>query len=291
MKKLLTVLLLCLMGMSILSGCSSEGDAGTTPPADADGTAEGGDAQEETGEGQSAQGQLTDDGKFVMGLDDAFAPMGFRDDDGNIVGFDIDLAAEVCDRLGLELVPQPIDWDSKEMELDNGNIDCIWNGFSITPEREESMTMSVPYIANSQVIIVKKDSGITAKEDLAGKEIGVQKGSSAKDAVEGDELNGMISQMSEYPTNVDAFNDLMAGRVSAVVADVIIAKYYLATDAYSDLEIIGDALAPENYGIGFKKGNTQLKDAVEGALREMVADGTAAEISTKWFGEDIMAIQ
>ena len=286
MKKLLTILLVCLMGLTILAGCANNDAGTTTPPANTDGGSQP-EGEGTEGDGQGAEADKT----FVMGLDDAFAPMGFRDDDGNIVGFDIDLATEVCKRLGYELVLQPIDWDSKEMELNNGNIDCIWNGFSITDERLESMTMSVPYIANAQVIIVKKDSGIAAKEDLAGKEIGVQKGSSAKDAVEGDDLAGVISQMSEYPTNVDAFNDLMAGRVSAVVADVIIAKYYLATDAYADLEIIGDALAPEDYGIGFKKGNTELKDAVEGALREMVADGTAAEISAKWFGEDIMAIK
>ncbi|MEA4891415.1 MAG: amino acid ABC transporter substrate-binding protein [Peptococcaceae bacterium] len=278
MKKLLTILLICLMGMTILAGCGD--DAATAP--DNNGGAAGG----ETPEGQGEAGR-----KFVMGLDDSFAPMGFRDENGNIAGFDVDLATEVCKRLGYELVLQPIDWDSKEVELDTGNIDCIWNGFSVTPERQESMEMSVPYIANAQVIITKKDSGITAKADLAGKEIGVQKGSSAKDAVEGDELIDIIGKMSEYPTNVDAFNDLVAGRLSAVVADVVIAKYYMGTDAYAGLEIIGDALAPEDYAVGFKKGNTELKDAVEGALKEMVADGTAAQISTKWFGEDIMVIK
>ena len=226
--------------------------------------------------------------KFVMGLDDSFAPMGFRDDRGNIVGFDVDLAREVTKRLGMELILQPIDWDSKEMELSSGNIDCIWNGFTITPERQANMEMTAPYIANNQMILVMANGSITTKADLTGKEIGVQKGSSALDAVNDDELAGMVSLVSEYPQNVDAFNDLKAGRLAAVVADEIMARYYLATDAYKDLILLDDALAPEEFGVGFKKDNFALRDAVQAVMNLMVKDGAAGKISADWFGKDVM---
>ncbi|MDR1193180.1 MAG: amino acid ABC transporter substrate-binding protein [Peptococcaceae bacterium] len=284
MKKGLTIgiLLLLLLGLATvgLAGCGGQGGSGTQSgdgPADGGTPADGGQSQ-----GGTAGGQL------IMGLDDTFAPMGFRDDAGEIVGFDVDLAKEVAARLGRELVPQPIDWDSKEMELSSGNIDCIWNGFTINAARLESMEMSDPYIANNQVIVVAADGGIGGKADLAGMEIGVQKGSSALDAVTADELASMVNMISEYPQNVDALNDLKAGRLAAVVADEIMARYYLATDAFQDLILLDESLAAEEYGIGFKKGNTALRDEVQGALDQMVADGTAGEISRAWFGEDIM---
>lgn len=243
--------------------------------------------------GQEQPGNTTPEEGFkverlVVGLDDSFAPMGFRDDAGEIVGFDVDLAKEVGVRLDCEVVFQPIDWDSKEMELESGNIDCIWNGFTITPERSAAMEMSRPYIANAQVIMIDPATGITSKADLAGKEIGVQKGSSALEAVNNDELKGMVSAVSEYPQNVDAYNDLKLGRIAAVVSDKILARYYLETEAYEGLTLLDEALAAEEYGIGFKKGNTQLRDAVQGALDEMIADGAAARISEDWFGEDII---
>jgi polar amino acid transport system substrate-binding protein len=275
MKKILAMSLMILLTFGLLAGCGQQAaggqnQAGQTPAGDA---------------GKEAEFKVE---KLVVGLDDTFAPMGFRDDAGNIVGFDIDLAKEVGVRLGAEVVFQPIDWDSKEMELESGNIDCIWNGMTITEERKANMEMSDPYIANNQLIMVDPASGIKSKADLAGKEIGVQKGSSALDAVNSDELKDMVSKISEYPANVDAFNDLKIGRLSAVVADEIMARYYLGTDAYKGLTLLEESLAAEEYGIGFKKGNTQLRDAVQAALDEMVADGKAGEISTKWFGEDIM---
>jgi len=261
-----------LLAFGLLAGCGGQQTSGQEPAAnnEAEGTEE------------------FKIEKLVVGLDDTFAPMGFRDEKGEIVGFDIDLAKEVAARLGAEVVFQPIDWDSKEMELESGNIDCIWNGMTITEERKANMEMSDPYIANNQVILIDPASGIKSKADLAGKEIGVQKGSSALEAVNSDELKDMVSLVSEYPSNVDAFNDLKIGRIAAVVADEIMARYYLTTDAYKDLELLDESLAAEEYGIGFKKGNTQLRDAVQKALDEMIADGTAGQISTKWFGEDIM---
>ena len=272
MKKIISLSLIMLLAFGLLAGCGGQQTSGQEPAAnnEAEGTEE------------------FKIEKLVVGLDDTFAPMGFRDEKGEIVGFDIDLAKEVAARLGAEVVFQPIDWDSKEMELESGNIDCIWNGMTITEERKANMEMSDPYIANNQVILIDPASGIKSKADLAGKEIGVQKGSSALEAVNSDELKDMVSLVSEYPSNVDAFNDLKIGRIAAVVADEIMARYYLTTDAYKDLELLDESLAAEEYGIGFKKGNTQLRDAVQKALDEMIADGTAGQISTKWFGEDIM---
>ncbi len=282
MKKWIAIVMIAVLALGLISGCGSKPVESSNPPA-----SQGGQ-QEQASQPEKQDGaKPSDPGKLVMGLDDSFAPMGFRDEKGEIVGFDVDLAKEVAQRLGRELVLQPIDWDSKEMELASGNIDCIWNGFTINEERLASMEMSAPYIANSQMILVL-DSNIKSKADLTGKEIGVQKGSSALDAVNSDELAKQVSKISEYPQNVDAFNDLKAGRLAAVVADEIMARYYLSTDAYKDLRLLDEALAPESYGIGFKKGNMELRDAVQVALYEMIYDGTAAGISEKWFGKDIM---
>lgn len=281
MKKWIAIVMMAVMALGLIGGCGSAPAESSNPPASQGGQEEATQPQEQNG------AKPSDSGKLVMGLDDSFAPMGFRDEKGEIVGFDVDLAKEVARRLNRELVLQPIDWDSKEMELASGNIDCIWNGFTINEERLANMEMSAPYIANSQMILVL-DSNIKSKADLAGKEIGVQKGSSALDAVNSDELGKQASKISEYPQNVDAFNDLKAGRLAAVVADEIMARYYLSTDAYKDLALLDEALAPESYGIGFKKGNTELRDAVQVALYEMIYDGTAAKISEEWFGKDIM---
>lgn len=276
MKKFLIVSLTFLLVLGMLAGCGQK--AATTETA----------AATQPAATEPAASEFKID-KLVVGMDDTFAPMGFRDDKGEIVGFDVDLAKEVGKRLGCEVVFQPIDWDSKEVELESGNISCIWNGFTITEERSAAMEMTKPYLANRQMIMVDPNSGIKAKADLTGKEIGVQKGSSALDAVNADaELMKMVSKVSEYPANVDAYNDLKIGRIAGVVSDEILARYYLGTEAYKGLVLLDDSLAAENYGVGFKKGNTELRDAVQKALDDMIADGTAAQISTTWFGKDIM---
>ncbi len=274
MKKFLFVSLTFLLVLGMIAGCGQKAATTEQPAATT------------TAAATTAEFKID---KLVVGMDDTFAPMGFRDDKAEIVGFDVDLAKEVGKRLGCEVVFQPIDWDSKEVELESGNISCIWNGFTITEERSAAMEMSEPYIANSQMIMVDPAAGIKSKADLAGKEIGVQKGSSALDAVNADaDLMKMVSKVSEYPSNVDAYNDLKIGRIAAVVSDEILARYYLSTEAYKGMVLLEDKLAAENYGVGFKKGNTELRDAVQGAMDEMIADGTAAKISTQWFGKDIM---
>lgn len=228
-----------------------------------------------------------DDQTFVVGLDDSFPPMGFRDENNEIVGFDVDLAKEVGERLGMEVVLQPINWDTKELELDSGNIDVIWNGLTITEERKEVMDFTAPYLENDQVIVVKNDSAIASKADLAGKNIGVQKGSSAFDAFTADAISTQVAELTEYPENVSALADLGIGRIDAVIVDSIVARYYI-TSENAEFKILDESLAPEQYGVAVKKGNTELLDQIQEALDAMNEDGTAAEISTNWFGEDII---
>jgi polar amino acid transport system substrate-binding protein len=223
----------------------------------------------------------------VVGLDDSFPPMGFRDDKNEIVGFDVDLAKEVGKRLGMEVVLQPINWDTKELELDSGNIDVIWNGLTITDERKQAMDFTKPYLQNDQVIVVKKDSPIKTKADLAGKNIGVQKGSSAYDAFTADPISQQTASLNEYPENVSALSDLGIGRIDAVIVDSIVARYYITSEK-ADYVVLSESLSPELYGVGIKKGNTELQKKIQDAMDAMIADGTAASISTKWFGEDII---
>jgi ABC-type amino acid transport substrate-binding protein len=166
---------------------------------------------------------------LVMGLDDSFPPMGYRDESNNIVGFDVDLAKAVAKKLGVELVLQPIDWSAKELELSSGNIDCIWNGLTRTADREKEMLLSRTYLANNQVIVVKEGSGIKAKANLSGKKVGVQTGSSAEEALGKDAIASQVKETVQYADNVTALQDLKIGRINAVVLDEIVARYYIST--------------------------------------------------------------
>ncbi len=223
---------------------------------------------------------------FIMGLDDSFPPMGFRDDNNEIVGFDIDMAKEVTKRLGMELKLQPIDWASKELELNTGKITCIWNGLSVSPAREEAMTLSKPYLANKMIIITNQDSALNTKADLEGKKVGLQTGSTAVAALEKDPISKKLTQVT-YENNVLALTDLNIGRIDAVVMDEVVARYMISKSG-NLYKVLNDSFNEEYYAIAFKKGNTELKDKVEKALAEMAADGTSSEISKKWFGEDIV---
>lgn len=180
--------------------------------------------REITDTGDGSLQYIKDKGTLILGLDVGFEPMGFYDDKGEIVGFDIDLAKEVAEKLGVELVLQPISWDAKEMELENKSIDVIWNGMSITPERTEAMNISKPYLANRMIIIVAADSGIKTKADLAGKTVACQAGSSALDAInaEPDVVATFGELISTYSDNPTAFLDLKSGRVDALVVDEVV---------------------------------------------------------------------
>lgn len=231
----------------------------------------------------AAPAQSAEDNEFVVGFDAEFPPYGYKDDSGEYVGFDLDLAAEVCERRGWELVKQPIDWDAKDMELSAGTIDCIWNGFTING-REDFYTWSVPYVDNSQVFVVAEGSGIESIDDLAGKVIGVQKESSALAALMDEantELMESFASMNQYADYNTGFMDLEAGAIDVLAMDVGVANYNISQrgGGYTVLE---EQLATEQYGIGFLRGNTALKDLVEETLMEMVKDGTFMEIAEKY---------
>ena len=228
-------------------------------------------------------------GTLIVGFDQDFPPMGFVGDNGEYTGFDLDLAKEVASRLGLEYKAQPVAWDSKDMELESGNIDCIWNGFTITG-REDDYTWTTPYMANMQVFVVANDSDIKSQADLAGKVVEVQADSSAEAALkENQDLANTFGQLLTTPDYNTAFMDLEQGAVDAVAMDVIVAGYQIK-QRNADFKILDDSLSEEEYGVGFKKGNTELRDKVQGALEEMAADGTLAKISDEWFGEDVTTI-
>lgn len=231
--------------------------------------------------------------KFVLGLDDTFAPMGFRDDNNNIVGFDIDLAQAVCDKLGKKLVLQPIVWDAKENELNTGNIDCIWNGLSITDANQESMLMTPAYMANEISLVVPSDSPIASMADMAGKKLAVQSGSSAETTLSEDtnkEFKDSLGQINPFDSYQTALMDMDSGNSDAVLMDSVMANYYISEQG-KDWKVLGDTLLEDKYGIGFRKDDKELCDAVWNALKELKKDGTVEKISKKWFGADITTIE
>ena len=227
---------------------------------------------------------------LIVGLDDTFAPMGFKDESGEIVGFDVDLAKAMGEKLGKAIEFQSIDWSMKETELNAGNIDFIWNGYSISDERKEQVDFSTPYLKNRQIIITLADSEINTKADLAGKTVAAQTGSTAVDAIEAEpEVLATFKDGKPvtYESNNDVLMDLEAGRVDAAVADEIIVRYYLSKKGEDKFKILDENFGDEEYGVGMRKGDTTMVEAFNKAYEELKADGTVAEISTKWFGEDI----
>ena len=282
-KRLLSAVMASAMVLSLAAcgGAKTETTAAETTAEKKEETTTAGTTAAETAEAAG--------GTLIVGFDQDFPPMGFVGDNGEYTGFDLDLAKEVASRLGLEYKAQPIAWDSKDMELESGNIDCIWNGFTITG-REDDYTWTTPYMANKQVFVVANDSDIKSQADLAGKVVEVQADSSAEAALkENQDLANTFGQLLTTPDYNTAFMDLEQGAVDAVAMDVIVAGYQIK-QRNADFKILDDSLSEEEYGVGFKKGNTELRDKVQGALEEMSADGTLAKISDEWFGEDVTTI-
>jgi polar amino acid transport system substrate-binding protein len=230
--------------------------------------------------------KLKEKGKFVVGLDDAFPPMGFKEN-GEIVGFDIDMAKAAAKKMGVEVEFKPVVWDTIIGDLDKGTIDMVWNGMSITPERQEKVLFTTPYMKNTQAIVVKADSAITKKADLNGKKVGYQAGSSAKKAFGREKALFDSCTKTEYAQNDLALVDLELGRVDAVVVDIIVAGYYM-TKKPNIYKILDDNFGGEYFGVALRKTDFELLRALQTALDDMKADGTSAEISKKWFGEDIV---
>ena len=298
MKKSVMVMAAALGLMAMVSGCSGQA-AGNTAAETAETTGKAADttaaeadadtsADTKAPEAEASEAGAAG-GTFTVGFDQEFPPMGFVGDDGEYTGFDLEVAKAVAERLGLEFVPQPVDWAAKDMELESGNIDCIWNGFTMTG-REDDYTWSEPYMANTQVFVVAKDSGIASQADLAGKIVECQVDSSAEAALK--EVPDLTATFKQLLTTADynsAFMDLEQGAVDAIAMDVIVAGYQIQ-QRNADFIILEDSLSAEEYGVGFKKGNTELRDKVQATLEEMAADGTLKSVSEKWFGEDVTTI-
>lgn len=293
-KRLISIALASVMALS-LAGCGGSA-GGTTTAADtsapADTTAQASSEDTTAADDTSTEAAKTAadaGGTLIVGFDQDFPPMGFIGNDGEFTGFDLELAQEVAKRLGLEYKPQPIAWDAKDMELEAGNIDCIWNGFTMTG-REDDYAWTEAYMANTQVFVVAKDSGIASQADLAGKVVECQVDSSAEAALK--EVPDLTATFKDLLTTADyntAFMDLEQGAVDAIAMDVIVAGYQIQ-QRNADFIILDDSLSAEEYGVGFKKDNTELRDKVQKTLEEMAADGTLKGISEKWFGEDVTTI-
>lgn len=270
----------------MLTGCGTS--AGNEDSVDTDAA----DTSAEISAEDNSLQKVLDSGKFVLGLDATFKPMGYTDENDQIVGFDIDVAEEVCSRMGVELVKEPINWDTKEQDLEVGKIDCIWNGMSINASRQEQMNLSDPYMKNSMVFVVAGNSEAASQADLAGKNIAVQNGSSAQEILEDSELctGDNPVNVTAMATNVEALQQLELNLVDAVFLDSVVANYEI-TSAGKDYKVLPDGLEEEEYAIGFRKSDQALRDEVQKILGEMKADGKLGEISTKWFGSDITTVE
>ena len=272
-KFVLCVLLLALLAsLALMTGC------GNNDAQDGDTDADGQDTAKET---------------LVVGLDDTFAPMGFRDEQGNLVGFDIDLATAVADELGMQAEFKPIDWNAKEMELKAGTIDCVWNGMSITPERQENMALTNKYLNNKIVLMALADSDIdvTSAADLADLKIGTQVDSSALQMLMANEAyESFKDNISEYETYDTAIMDLKAGRVDVIAVDQVLGEY-TNNNLGGEMKECTYSLGDDYYVIGFEKSNTALRDKVNDAIKAVIDSGKAAEISSKWFGKDIVVFE
>lgn len=275
-----TAVLMAAAMVFTMAGCGSSKDADTS-------------AKKET-KTEDSKDKENSDKQFIVGFDAEYPPYGYKDDNGEYVGFDLDLAQEVCARNGWELVKQPIDWDSKDMELNSGSIDCIWNGFTMTG-CEDDYTWSKPYVDNSIVVVVKEGSGIEKKEDLAGKVVAVQADSSGLAALTDEEDNeenlklaasfSDLQQVADYNT---AFMNLEAGAVDAIVVDIGVADYQL--ESRTGFVMLDDKIRTEQYAVGFKLGNEELRDQVQSTLDEMVKDGTFDDIAKKWDLSDMVCL-
>lgn len=259
-RKLALVLSVILMASTLMVGC---GDSSETSSSDERDT-------------------------LIVGFDAEYPPYGYMDDDGEYTGFDIEMAKLVCESLGWECVLKPIDWDSKDLELESGTIDCIWNGFSVTEDRLDQYAWSVSYVDNSQVIVVPVSSGITSLDEIAGLDVIVQAGSAALEALNADDCAdwtatfGSLSEVADYNT---AFMNMEAGAADAVAVDIAVAEYQLSIREEGEYVILDEAFYSEPYAIGFRVEDTDLRDLIDEEYMKLVEDGIYEELAVQ-FGID-----
>ncbi len=272
-KRLLTILLVAVMAAGsifVFTGCGSK----------------------ESSSSDGGWKYIKDKGRLVVGLDDTFAPMGFRDKDDKLVGFDIDLARAVGKEMDIKIKFRPIDWDAKESELKSKKIDCIWNGMSATKERQKSMALSNKYL-NNKIVIMSYDKGlnVTKASQLKNYNVGTQAGSAALDTLKANkDYDSFQDKVKEYKSYDDAMLDMKAGRIDCIVIDEVLGEYknnksdqkmYLSDYNFGD----------DYYAIGFRKSDTELRDKVNDAIKAVIDSGEAAKISKKWFGKDIVVFE
>ena len=274
MKKKLAVLLAASLAvLMVMTGCGSNGDAEKD---------NGGDKQQET-----------EKKTFTVGFDAEYPPYGYMDENGEYTGFDLELAEAVCEMEGWELVKKPIDWNAKDMELNSGSIDCIWNGFTMNG-REDDYTFSIPYVDNTQVIVVSEASGIKTLEDLAGKVVGVQAASAALELLEDEEgqkaLADTFASLNQFADYNTAFVELQAGALDALAIDIGVAKYQIESrgEGYTILE---ENLNTEEYAVGFRKGDTELCEIINADLQKLANDGTVADLAEKYGIADMVTLK
>ena len=281
MKKTVSILLALVMVLGYafaLASCGGNKPAEETTAAPADNAATSTDVEP----APAAEGQ-----KLIVGFDAEFPPFGFVAEDGSYDGFALAMAKELCSRLGWEFEAVAIDWNSKDAELSSGNINCIWNGFTYTG-REDQYTWSDPYVDNSIVLVVKADSGIASLADLAGKSVMAQAGSSAVDAIDAnEEFKASLKEVVQLPDYNTGFMDLDSGSVDAVAADLGVATFNISSKDGAYV-ILDEPLSTEQYAIGFLKGNTELRDAVNAELLKMAEDGTMMSIAENYVDEGLV---
>lgn len=281
MKKFLLALSL-LLAVGLLAACGSdEKTAGNT-----------GNNQQQQQEELTGWAYIENKGELIIGLDDAFAPMGFRDETGELVGFDIDLANAVGEYLGINITFQPIEWTAKDMELSSKRIDCIWNGMSVTPERIEAYSLTKKYL-NNKIVIMTMDPElkIASAEDLAGVTLATQGASSALEAMQANEVWPNIeANVTEYANYDEAILAMQGGRVQAIVVDQVLGEYKNA-NMDTKMTVCDFDFGDDLYAIGCRKGETDVADKINEAIQALIDNGKAAEISNKWFGTNIVILQ
>lgn len=267
------------MAVAVFAGCGNSSSKENTNSNNENVSTEG----ENSGEG------TLDYDKIIVGLDDTFAPMGFRDENGELTGVDVELAKAVSEELGIPFEFQPIDWSMKETELNNGTVDLLWNGYSITEERKQVVSFTDPYLENKQIVVTMADSDINSIADLAGKTVAAQDMSSAVAAIDAQpEVKDTFGELVTFETNDQCLRDLEAGRSDAVVADEVLVKYYISQKGAEKYKILDEDFGEEEYGIGARKDDTALVEAINGAMDSLKEKGTTKEIGEKWFGDDII---
>lgn len=284
-RKVISVLIAAGMMISLFSGCGSKDSAADAPAETKKESQE--EAKNEKGD---ASGEKT---TFTVGFDAEYPPYGYMDENGEYTGFDLELAEAVCELEGWELVKKPINWDSKDMELNSGSIDCIWNGFTMNG-REDEYTFSVPYVDNSQVIVVAEDAGIEKLTDLAGKTVGVQAASAALDVLQSEDgqkaLADTFAALNEFADYNTAFTELQAGALDALAIDIGVAQYQLKSRG-EGFVMLEETLNKEQYAIGFKKGNQELCDIVNADLQKLTDDGKVQELAEKYEIADMVTLK